>query len=200
MKTIYALIKTEEQAQRIIEQLNSSGLTPNDISFLLPDTKNKWTQGMKATDDKVAYNAWKDEKGNWTKNVPKTLGIEGNTKAPEGGVIGATTGGLLGGTIGLLAGIGALAIPGLGAFVAAGPIIAALSGSAIGGSVGLLIGSLVAAGIPEYEAKELEAGLKEGHILIAVQTKNDNQAQKVKDILDKQGALKICSSTMATSY
>lgn len=200
MKTIYALIKSEEQAQKIIDQMTSAGITSNDISILLPDHKNSWSKEIKASDDKLTYYSWKDDKGNWSKNVPSTLGIEGNTKAPEGGVIGATTGGLLGGTIGLLAGIGALAIPGLGAFIAAGPIIAALSGSAIGGSLGLLIGSLVAAGIPEYEAKELEAGLKEGKIMISIQAKNDNQAHQVKDILEKSGATKIYSTSMASSY
>ena len=85
---------------------------------------------------------------------------------PEGATIGASTGGAIGGTIGLLAGIGALAIPGLGPFIAAGPIIAALSGGAIGAGVGGLTGALIGMGIPEYEAKRYEGKVKEGGILI----------------------------------
>lgn len=200
MKTVYALIKNEEQMQRIVNQLMAIGMTGNDISILFPDTKKKYTEGFEVPEGKVNYQAWKDEKGNWKEDRARALGIEAKTKAPEGGVIGATTGGLLGGTLGLLAGIGALAIPGMGAFIAAGPIIAALSGSAVGGSLGLLIGSLVAAGIPEYEAKQLDAGLKEGKIMISVQAKNDQEAQQAKKILEKEGATNICSSMMAASY
>lgn len=197
MKTVYGLVAREDQVHRIVHQLTAAGITQNDISLLMPDAKKQYSGELKSSESAVSYQAWKDDKGNWNKNLPEQLGIEGNTKAPEGGVIGATTGGLLGGAIGLLAGIGTLAIPGLGAFVAAGPIIAALSGSAIGGSVGLLLGSLIASGIPEYEAKQLEAGLKQGHTLISINTKDD-QEDHVKKILEKEGATSLCSSAVAS--
>lgn len=191
MKAIYGLVARESQLNRIILQLTAENISHSEISILMPD----YSRESKLTGTAVVYEAWEDDKGNWNKNRPQELGIEGNTKAPEGGVIGATTGGLIGGTLGLLAGIGTLAIPGLGAFVAAGPIISALSGSAIGGSVGLLFGALIASGIPEFEAKQLEAGIKEGRTLISISAK-DNQQDFVKKVLEKEGATSIYISTM----
>jgi hypothetical protein len=112
------------------------------------------------------------------------------TKMPEG----ATAGGAIGGTIGLLAGIGALAIPGLGPFIAAGPIIAALSGGAIGAGVGGLTGALIGLGIPEYEAKRYEGKVKEGGILISVHSENNEETSSAKAIFEKEGAHDISST------
>lgn len=113
---------------------------------------------------------------------------------PEGATVGAGTGGVVGGTIGLLAGIGALAIPGLGPFIAAGPIMAALSGGAIGAGVGGLTGALVGLGIPEYEAKRYEGKVKEGGILISVHSESNDETSRAKDIFKEEGAHDISST------
>src|SRR6185503_9448246 len=116
----------------------SVGFTPNDVSVLFPD-----------------------------KQGTKDFAHEHNTKAPEGAVAGAGTGGVLGGTVGLLAGIGALAIPGVGPFLAAGPIMAALSGAAVGATVGGIAGALVGLGIPEFEAKRYAGKVQGGNVLVS---------------------------------
>lgn len=113
---------------------------------------------------------------------------------PEGATVGASTGGAIGGTIGLLAGIGALAIPGLGPFIAAGPIIAALSAGAIGAGVGGLTGALVGLGIPEYEAKRYEGKVKEGGILISVHSESNDETKRAKHIF-KEACARDISST-----
>src|SRR5438270_1008318 len=127
-KSVFCLARDENQAVRIVDDLKVAGFASNDISVLLPD-----------------------------KSGTRDFAHEKATKAPEGAVTGASTGGVLGGVLGWLVGIGALAIPGLGPFIAAGPIMAALSGAAVGGAAGGLIGSLIGMGIPEYEAKRYEA-------------------------------------------
>src|SRR5512142_84401 len=119
-KAIMCIARSQTQADSIVENLQRAGFSGNDISVLFPD-----------------------------KQGTKDFAHEHNTKAPEGAVAGAGTGGVLGGTIGLLAGIGALAIPGLGPFIAAGPLMAALSGAALGAGVGGLTGALIGMGIPE---------------------------------------------------
>ena len=118
---------------------------------------------------------------------------------PEGATVGASTGGAIGGTIGLLAGIGALAIPGLGPFIAAGPIMAALSGGAIGAGVGGLTGALVGLGIPEYEAKRYEGKVKEGGILISVHSESNDETNRAKNIFKEEGAHDISSTGEAHS-
>ena len=129
------------------------------------------------------------------------LGHRKNTKAPEGAAIGGTAGGILGGTLGLLAGIGALAIPGVGPFIAAGPLLGALAGSAVGGSIGLLTGALVGLGIPEYEAVRFTELLKNGNtVLISVHAVTSDEVSKAKDIFDKDGAEDIaCSKETSVS-
>ncbi len=191
-KAVFGLATNEEQARRIVDHLLSSRFSNEDISILYPD-RNK---------DKIRTNergevAYEDSS---TQRPVKKGGIttEKHSKAPEGGVTGAATGGILGGSLGLLAGIGALAIPGLGPFIAAGPIMGALSGSAVGGSLGLLIGALVGSGIPEYEAKRYEAGLKEGNILISVHTDSDEEMKRANEIMKKEGAKDISSSREKT--
>lgn len=172
-KAVYCLASNDEQARRIVDHLLSAGFSNEDISILYPDQSSH-------------------------KNVHKGITTEKKTKAPEGGVTGATTGGILGGSLGLLAGIGALAIPGLGPFIAAGPLVAALSGSALGGSVGLLVGTLVGSGIPEYEAEKYASGLKNNNILLSVHTDNDGQIENAKAIMKKEGAKDISSTSEKT--
>jgi hypothetical protein len=153
-RSALCLVDTEAQADAIVGKLRSTGFSDNDISVLFPD-----------------------------KGSTRDFAHKKETKMPEGATVGASTGGVVGGTIGLLAGIGALAIPGLGPFIAAGPIMAALSGGAIGAVGGGLAGALVGLGIPEYEAKRYEGKVKEGGILIgseaskAAQTATDPLVQ-----------------------
>ena len=123
---------------------------------------------------------------------------EMSTKAPEGAVAGASTGGIIGGALGWIAGIGALAIPGVGPFIAAGPIMALLSGAAIGAAVGGVAGALVGMGIPELEAKRYEGKIAEGNILISVHTEDETQVAQAKEILANAGAQDICTASEST--
>src|SRR6202020_1405562 len=116
------------------------------------------------------------------------------TKAPEGATAGAGTGAVLGGGLGWLAGIGALAIPGLGPFIAAGPIVAALAGVGVGGTVGGLTGALIGMGIPEYEAKRYEGRVKDGGILLSVHSDTSEEIKRAKEILERTGAQDISST------
>jgi len=184
-KAVFGLAANNEQACRIVDQLISSGFQREDISVLCADQHK--SRAMKTKLGDISEEAY-------TERSQGGLSTENTTKAPEGATTGATAGGILGGSLGLLAGIGSLAIPGLGPFIAAGPIMAALSGSAIGGSLGLLIGSLVGAGIPEYEAKRYEAGLKEGHILISVHTDSDEEIKRAKEIMEHEDVTDISSA------
>jgi hypothetical protein len=164
-KSVFCLAKDQTQANRIVEELRMANFSNNDISALLPD-----------------------------KSSTREFAHEKGTKAPEGAATGAGTGGVLGGVLGWLVGIGALAIPGLGPFVAAGPIMAALSGAAVGGAAGGIIGSLVGMGIPEYEAKRYESRLREGRILIAVHSENSDQTKLAKEIFERLGAEDISTA------
>jgi Protein of unknown function (DUF3341) len=121
------------------------------------------------------------------------------TKAPEGTAAGATTGAVIGGGLGWLAGIGALAIPGLGPFIAAGPIMAALAGVGVGGAVGGITGALIGMGIPEYEAKRYEGRVKDGGILLSVHSDNSEWTKRAKEILERTGAQDISSSGEASA-
>src|SRR5947209_13840878 len=129
----------------------------------------------------------------------KDFAVEKQTKAPEGTTTGATSGAVIGGTLGWLAGIGALAIPGLGPFIAAGPIVAALAGAGAGGVVGGITGALVGMGIPEYEAKRYEGRIKEGGILVSVHADDSKWVSKAKDILKRTGAEDVASSGEASA-
>jgi hypothetical protein len=124
----------------------------------------------------------------------RPIGTEKATKAPEGAATGAGSGAVLGGTLGLLAGIGALAIPGLGPFIAAGPIMAALAGIGVGGAVGGLTGALIGLGIPEYEAKRYEGRLQKGAILLSVHCDTSDEIKRAKEILKDTGAEDISST------
>lgn len=156
-KSVVGIAKTNLQVERTIDELQEDALIPvSEISVLMPETAGKPAVGdVKAT------------------------------KAPEGAATGAITGGVIGGTIGLLAGIGTLAIPGLGPFIAAGPIVAALGGTAAGATAGGVVGALVGLGIPESEAKVYENRLKEGGYLVAVQVQNNEVADICRDIMKR---------------
>jgi hypothetical protein len=158
-KAVFCIAKSEAQATMIVDHLKTAGFSGNDISVLFPD-----------------------------KSGTKDFAHEQHTKAPEGAAAGAGTGGVLGGTLGWLVGIGALAIPGLGPFVAAGPIMAALSGAAAGAAIGGLSGALIGMGIPEYEAKRYEGKVKDGNILISVHADDSNERARAKDIFTRAGA------------
>ena len=164
-KAVFGLLRDEAQACRVVEDLKSAGFSNNDISVLLPD-----------------------------KSGTKDFAHEKHTKAPEGAAAGAGTGGVLGGVAGWLVGIGALAIPGVGPFIAAGPIMAALSGAAIGAAAGGLVGTLVGMGIPEYEAKRYESKLREGRILVSIHSENSDQTKRAKEILQQAGAEDIATA------
>jgi hypothetical protein len=164
-KAVVCIANSEEKAARIVDDLRSAGFSSNDVSVLLPD-----------------------------KDGTRDFAHEHNTKAPEGAAAGAGTGGILGGALGWLAGIGALAIPGLGPFVAAGPIMGALSGAAAGATLGGLTGALVGMGIPELEAKQYEGKIRGGNVLISVHTDDGEQRKRAKEIFERNRAEDI--STM----
>lgn len=168
-KAVMCIVQRQDQAEAIVSQLQRTGFTPNDISVLFPD-----------------------------KQGTKDFAHEHNTKAPEGAVAGAGTGGVLGGTVGLLAGIGALAIPGLGPFIAAGPLMGALSGAALGAGVGGLTGALIGMGIPEVEAKMYEGKIKGGNLLIAVHTESAEQRKRAEEVFKTMRAEDISTVTEAS--
>jgi len=161
----YGIFRTRAQAENAVDRLVAAGFRTEDISVLLPENVGT-----------------------------KDFAAEKNTKAPEGATTGAVAGGVVGGTLGLLAGIGALAIPGLGPFIAAGPIMAALAGAGAGGAVGTLVGALVGMGIPEYEAKRYEGRIKEGGILMSVHADDSDWTKKAKEVLKQAGAEDISST------
>jgi uncharacterized membrane protein len=163
-KSVIGLANSEGHAIKIVDRLKVAGFPSNSISVLLPD-----------------------------KSGTRDFAHEKNTKAPEGTVTGASTGGVLGGALGWLVGIGALAIPGVGPFIAAGPILAALSGAALGATVGGISGALIGLGIPEYEAKQYESKIREGRILISVHTDKGKEKEEAHDILKTCGAEDISS-------
>src|SRR5687768_8586001 len=168
-KAVFCIATSHAMAEGIVNQLKVSGFSGNDISVLFPD-----------------------------KRGTKDFAHEQHTKAPEGAATGAGTGGVIGGALGWLAGIGALAIPGVGPFIAAGPIMAALSGAAVGAAVGGITGALVGMGIPEYEAKRYEGKIKAGNILISVHSENNEETKKAKEIFEQVGAQDISTTTEAT--
>jgi hypothetical protein len=166
--SVFGIVKTRAQAEQIVEGLQRAGFPAAEISVLLPDNQGKHDIGhVKAT------------------------------KAPEGATTGAATGGVTGGVLGLLAGIGALAIPGVGPFIAAGPIMAALSGAAIGATTGGVVGGLIGMGIPEIEAKRYEDKLKTGNYLIAVHAHDGDQEDRAEAIFKQAGAEDISTSSMS---
>lgn len=167
-KAIVCTIDTQDQAAEIIRQLTALGFGTNDISVLMSDSEGT-----------------------------KDFAHEHHTKAPEGAVGGAAAGGVAGGTLGLLLGLGALAIPGLGPFIAAGPIMAALAGGAAGAAVGGVTGALVGLGVPEIEAKVYEGKLHSGNLLMSVHTDNAEERTRAEELLKRMGAQHISATSEA---
>jgi uncharacterized membrane protein len=167
---VFGIYHNANQAERVVERLREERFSNDDISVLLQDNQGS-----------------------------KDFAHEKNTKAPEGTTTGVTAGGVIGGTLGLLAGIGALAIPGVGPFIAAGPIMGALAGLGVGGAVGGLIGALVGMGIPEYEAKRYEGHIKAGGVLLSVHCDTSDEITRAKDLLKHTGAQDISSSGEASA-
>ncbi|HEY2451068.1 MAG TPA: general stress protein [Scandinavium sp.] len=162
---VFGIYPNTTSAETAVDHLVAAGFSNQDVSVLMADT-----------------------------NSAKEFAHEKNTKAPEAATVGATTGGVVGGTLGLLAGIGALAIPGVGPLIAAGPIMAALAGFGVGGAVGGLVGALVGMGIPEYEAKRYEGRVKDGGVLLSVHCDTSEEITRAKDILKTTGGEDIASS------
>jgi hypothetical protein len=158
-KAVFGIAKTESQAIRIADQLKAAGFSENDISVLFPD-----------------------------KTGTRDFAHEQHTKAPEGAATGAGGGALLGGALGWLVGIGSLAIPGLGPFIAAGPIMAALAGASAGAAAGGVTGALIGLGIPELEAKQYEGKIRGGNILMSVHAVDGKEVTRAKEIFKNGGA------------
>ena len=158
-KAVFGIAKTESQAISIADQLKAAGFSENDISVLFPD-----------------------------KTGTRDFAHEQHTKAPEGAATGAGGGALLGGALGWLVGIGSLAIPGLGPFIAAGPIMAALAGASAGAAAGGVTGALIGMGIPEIEAKQYEGKIRGGNILMSVHAVDGKEVTRAKEIFKNGGA------------
>lgn len=165
---VFCIAKTRTHAETIVDALKTAGIPSTDISVLLPDTSGT-----------------------------RDFAHEQNTKMPEGATTGVVAGMGTGAILGWLAGIGTLAIPGVGPFIAAGPIMAALGGAAVGGATGGVIGALVGMGIPEYEAKHYDGKISSGNTLISVHTDDSDEEDRVKKIYERLGAEDIKSTTEA---
>lgn len=166
--SVFGIYKSRMAAEQAVDQLKYSGFRNSDISVLMPDHE-----------------------------TTKDFAHEKNTKAPEGATAGASTGAILGGALGWLVGAGALAIPGVGPFIAAGPIMASIAGAGVGGAVGGVSGALIGMGIPEFEAKRYEGTVKDGGILLSVHCDSSDWTKKAKDLLETSGAKDVSSTTEA---
>src|SRR5215212_10639487 len=162
---VFGIYPNRAAAERAVDELRSDGFRNTDISVLLADNAGS-----------------------------KDFAHEMNTKSPEGATAGATSGAVAGGILGWLAGIGALAIPGVGPLIAAGPIMGALAGAGVLGTVGGIVGALVGMGIPEYEAKRYEGRIKEGGVLLSVHTATSERVKLAEQVLERTGAEDISSS------
>jgi hypothetical protein len=167
---VFGIYSTRELVEGAVDALREAGFRNTDISVLFPENVGT-----------------------------KDFAHEKATKAPEGATAGAGTGAVVGGALGWLAGIGALAIPGIGPLVAAGPIMAALAGVGVGGTIGGITGMLIGMGIPEYEAKRYEGRIREGGILLSVHSDNSDWTRKAKNILERTGAQDIASAGEASA-
>jgi hypothetical protein len=167
---VFGIYATRSSAEEAVDQLVLAGFRNEDISVLMQDNVGS-----------------------------KDFAHEKHTKAPEGTTTGVVAGGAIGGTLGLLAGIGALAIPGVGPFIAAGPIMGALAGIGSGGVVGGFIGALVGMGIPEFEAKRYEGRIKDGGILLSIHCEDSEWVGKAKDLLKHTGAEDVSSASESSA-
>jgi hypothetical protein len=168
-RAVFCFAKSELQAIDIVDGLKAAGFSSGDVSVLFPD-----------------------------KGATRDFAHEQKTKAPEGAAAGAGTGGVLGGALGWLAGVGSLAVPGLGPFIAAGPIMGALSGAAAGAAVGGLAGALIGLGIPEHEAKLYEGKVAGGNILISVHTEDRAERQRAREVFEEAGAEHVATKEEAS--
>jgi len=169
-KSVFGIYSSRSGVENAVTALRDVGFQQADVSVLLPENL-----------------------GN------REIATQKNTKAPEGATTGASSGAVIGGTLGWLVGIGALAIPGLGPFIAAGPIMAALAGAGVGGAVGGVTGALVGMGIPEFEAKRYEGRLQKGGILVSVHCDTSEEVKRAKDILQRTGAEDISTAGEASA-
>jgi hypothetical protein len=167
---VFGIYSTRIAVENATDALVKAGFPTSDISVLLPESMGG----------------------------PKDMGTEKATKAPEGTAAGVTTGGVIGGTLGVLAGIGLLAIPGLGPFIAAGPIMAGLAGLGVGGAVGGVTGALIGMGIPEFEAKRYEGRLQKGGILLSVHCSTSDEVKRAKEVVERSGAEDVSSTGEAS--
>lgn len=167
---VFGIFKDRSQLESTIDELRLSGFRAADVSVLLPENI-----------------------GN------KDLALEKGSKGPEGAATGGASGAILGGTLGWLVGIGALAIPGLGPFIAAGPIMAALAGAGAGAAVGGVTGGLLGMGIPEYEAKRYEGRIKQGGLLLSVHCDDNEWTERAKQVLKRSGGEDISSTGEASA-
>jgi hypothetical protein len=163
---VFGIYSTRVAVENATDSLVKAGFPASDISVLLPQSLGG----------------------------PKDMGTEKATKAPEGAVAGVTTGGVIGGSLGVLAGIGLLAIPGLGPFIAAGPIMAGLAGLGVGGAVGGFTGALIGMGIPEFEAKRYEGRLQKGGILLSVHCDTADEIKRAKEVMKLTGGEDVSST------
>lgn len=166
---IICTVKSLTEATLVVDQLKAAGFRASDISVLVPDSRSS-----------------------------RDFAVDNETKSPEGATIGASTGAVLGGGLGWLVGIDALAIPGVGPFIAAGPIVAAIAGVALGGTVGGITGALIGLGIPEYEAKRFEGKLKGGRCLVSVHSETSAETAIAKQIFEQASAEDISTSREAS--
>src|ERR1700730_6152090 len=162
---VFGIYPSVTAAERAVDSLTHAGFAFDDISVLAPDSSST-----------------------------REFAHEKHTKAPEGTTTGVATGGALGGTLGLLAGMGALAIPGVGPLIAAGPIMAALAGLGVGGAIGGITGALIGMGIPEYEAKRYEGRIQKGGILLSVHCSSSDEVKRAKEVLERTGAEDVSST------
>jgi tetrahydromethanopterin S-methyltransferase subunit C len=167
---VFGIYPSTTSAETAVDRIVAAGFSNSDVSVLMADASST-----------------------------KDFAHEKSTKAPEGAATGVTAGGVIGGTLGLLAGIGALAIPGVGPLIAAGPIMGALAGLGVGGAVGGLVGALVGLGIPEYEAKRYEGRVKDGGVLLSVHCDTSDEVSRAKQLLKETGADDISSSGEASA-
>ncbi|HLJ50642.1 MAG TPA: quinol:electron acceptor oxidoreductase subunit ActD [Bryobacteraceae bacterium] len=163
---VFGIYADRPCAEAAIDTLRNAGFRNTDISVLFSDNEGT-----------------------------KDLGVAKETKAPEGATAGGISGGIIGGALGWLVGIGALAIPGIGPFIAAGPILAMLGGMGVGGALGGLIGALTGLGIPEYEAKRFEGRIRKGGILLSVHCDTSDWVRRAKSVLEQTGAEDISSAS-----
>jgi hypothetical protein len=167
---VFGIYSTRSAAENAADAIVKSGFATSDISVLLPENLGS-----------------------------KPIATEKATKAPEGATAGGGTGAVLGGALGLLAGIGALAIPGVGPLIAAGPIMAALAGMGVGGAIGGITGALIGMGIPEYEAKRYEGRIQKGGILLSVHCTSSDEVKRAKEILERTGAEDVSATGEASA-